>query len=149
MRRELLRIKVSVLLVEDDETVRECLTELLIDAGWRIVAAASAEQALTLAEARGAPDVLITDHLLGSGMSGRALISAARHRWPMVGAVLISGADLAEPMLAARDRYLRKPFSGAELNQIVAELAGPGSSSMIMGPFGSSLGNSHRPTLQP
>ena len=115
----------SVLLVEDDELIRECLAELLGDAGWRVTAAAGAEQALQWGEARTAPDVLVTDLCLGRPMNGLALIGAARRRWPLVPAVLMSGADLGEPVLAGGGRYLRKPFTGAALIQLIAELVRP------------------------
>ena len=112
----------DVLLVEDDAAVRECLREALADAGWRVGEAADAETALDRMAADGMPDVLVTDLMLGSGMSGAALIAAVRFRWPEVHAVLISGADVAEPALDPRDRFLCKPFELDDLVQAVSRL---------------------------
>lgn len=112
----------DVLLVEDDAGVRECLREALADAGWRVGEAADAEAALDRMAADGMPGVLVTDLVLGPGMSGMALIGAVRLRWPEVHAVLISGADAAGPALDPGDRFLCKPFELDDLVQTVSEL---------------------------
>ena len=126
MHHNLAQITQSVVLVDDDELIRKCLAELLEDAGWRVTAAASAEQALQTTDVGRGPDILVTDMLLGCGMNGLALIGAARNRWPLIRAVLISGADIPDPALAVGDRYLRKPFTSAAMIRLVTDLAGPG-----------------------
>ena len=112
----------TVLLVEDDVLVRECMSERLDDAGWRVAAAANAFEALDWMNARGMPDALVTDLRLGPGMSGLALIAEARRQWPQLRAVLVSGADPAGLRLHPSDRFLGKPFSMGKLLQVVAEL---------------------------
>ena len=94
---------------------------------------------MQIADASGAPNVLITDVLLGRGMNGLALITAARRRWPLIAAVLISGADIPDPVLTIKDRYLRKPFSGNALIRLVMEVTGPGHHATILKPFATSL----------
>lgn len=123
MQSDRSQTEMDVLLVEDDDLIRDCLAELLAHNGWRVTAVADAAQALQMADAGMVPDVLVTDLRLGHGMNGTALISAARRRWPLVCAVLMSGADGAEPVLARGDQYLRKPFSGGSLIQLIAEMA--------------------------
>ena len=112
----------TVLLVEDDVLLRECMSEMLGDAGWQVAAAANALEALDWMNARGMPDALVTDLRLGAGMSGLALIAEARCRWPQLCAVLVSGADPAGLRLHPSDRFLGKPFSMDKLLQIIAEL---------------------------
>ena len=112
----------TVLLVEDDALVRECLREVLDERGGWVSDAASAAQALEQMAAEGVPDVLVTDLQLGQGLNGLALIAAARQRWPGVRAVLISGTDMAEPALDPGDRFLRKPFDVDALARAVSEL---------------------------
>lgn len=114
---------VDVLLVEDDLMVRECLSEVLTDAGCWVSGVANASEALDHMALNGVPDVLVTDLVLGCGMSGPKLIAAARQRWPGVCAVLISGNDIAEPALNSGDRFLRKPFGFDALACAVAQLA--------------------------
>ncbi len=112
----------TVLLVEDDELLRECIGEMLGDAGWRVAEAANALEALDWMNARALPDALVTDLRLGPGMSGLALISEARRRWPQLCAVLISGGDGAGLRLHPGDRFLGKPFSMGKLLQVVTEV---------------------------
>lgn len=117
-----LRTSATVLLVEDDAMVRECLRELLGDIGSRVSDAASAAEALERISAEGVPDVLVTDLQLGPGPDGLALIAAARQRWPGMRAVLISGTNVEEPALGPGDRFLRKPFKVEILVRAVSEL---------------------------
>ena len=117
-------ISASVLLVEDDALVRQCLREVLDETGVRVSDAASAAEALEWMAAEGVPDVLVTDLQLGSGPSGLALIAAARQRWPGVRAVLISGTAIEDPALDPGDRFLRKPFDVDALARAMSELIG-------------------------
>ena len=111
-----------VLLVEDDALLRECLAEVLDDDGWQVIAVASAAAALDYMELGGMPNVLMTDLWLGAGMNGLTLIAEARQRWPMLHAVLASGADVGRLDMHPGDRFLGKPFSMDALIQVVTEL---------------------------
>ncbi len=113
----------TVLLVEDNRPLRECLAEMLGDAGWQVAEAANAIEALDLMNARGMPDALVTDLRLGPGMSGLALIAEARRHWPQLCAVLTSGADAARLDMHPADRFLGKPFGMGALIQVVTDLA--------------------------
>jgi len=112
-----------VLLVEDDALLRECLTELLGDAGYHIAPAVDAAEALGQMEANGTPDVLVTDLWLGSGANGLALIAEARRRWPRLRAVLTSGDSTARFGLHPDDLFVGKPFNVDALVRAVAKLA--------------------------
>lgn len=113
----------SVLLVEDDSLLRECLAEMLGDAGWQVAVARDAAEALGQLDQGGMPGVLVTDLVLGRGRDGLALIAEARRRWPQVRAVLTSGADAARLDMHPADRFLGKPFTMDALIQAVTELA--------------------------
>ena len=114
----------TVLLVEDDPLVRECLGLDLLEAGFQVIEAAGGVEALSRMDGSLTPMVLVTDLQLGSGMNGLRLIAEARRRWPRLRAVLISGAELEPPCLAGADRFLLKPFSGTDLVCAVIDLAG-------------------------
>lgn len=111
-----------VLLVEDDDLVRECLSLALGEAGLSVTEAAGAGQALGSVDGGEMPAVLVTDLELGPGMDGVALIEAARRRWPCVRTVLISGADVTESRLAPGDKFLRKPFRIDALLEAIEEM---------------------------
>ncbi|MBV8703148.1 MAG: response regulator [Acetobacteraceae bacterium] len=107
----------SVLLVEDDESIRSCLADLLADAGLRVTSVGSAQEALGIIGGE-CPSVLLADLRLGPGMNGFTLIAAARQRWPGIRCVLMSGdLDAAQKSAEAPDLFLSKPFRAAELLQ--------------------------------
>jgi len=111
----------SVLLVEDDELLRECLCEMLSDVGLQVTEAADAVEALGRMNIDGVPGVLVTGMMLGPGMSGRALIAAARLQWPELHTVLMNGKDAAKLTIRSGNRFLGKPFNMDALIQAVTE----------------------------
>ena len=117
----------DVLLVEDDELVREMLGEDLSDAGLSVVAARTAEEALLAAGRTGSPPaVLVTDVDLGPGMDGLALAERARRCWPGLAVVVMTGdaRNLARCPRTGRDRHLMKPFIPERLVREVTSLIG-------------------------
>ncbi len=108
-----------ILVVDDEEEVREILAEALEDFGYAVVTAASGEEALPMLGNGRDIEMVITDVRM-PGMSGLQLAEEIRHRWPTVKVVLISGYFLPQ---AVQQRFLKKPFHMKELASIVrAEL---------------------------
>ena len=116
----------DVLVVEDEQLMRESTAAALRDAGFSVAEAASAEEALALAEsaAGGPPPVLVADLHLGPGMDGLALGAEARRRWPGVGVVYATGHpdEFDGRLLGPRERYVVKPFASAALLGAVRRL---------------------------
>jgi FixJ family two-component response regulator len=109
--------EMNVLLVEDDESIRSCLADLLIDAGLRVTPVASAREALAVEGLEG-PSVLLADVRLGPGMNGFKLVAEARQRWPGIRCVLMSGDPVvAQKSVGGPDLFLSKPFRTAKLLQ--------------------------------
>ncbi|HJS86066.1 MAG TPA: response regulator [Acetobacteraceae bacterium] len=115
----------NVLLVEDDDSVRSSLADLLVDAGLRVTPVASACEALGIAE-NTQPAVLLADVRLGPGMNGLALVAEARRRWPGIRCVLMTGDPVAaQTCEAGADLFLTKPFrTAALLAALGGEMAG-------------------------
>ena len=119
------------LVVEDEAPVLRMLVHALTRAGWRVLAAETAEAALEMLgdlvdSPESQPSVVISDVVM-PGMDGPALMRAVRRIWPDVPAVLVSG--YAEPVLrqdlAATDiAFLTKPYATAELLDLVTRLTG-------------------------
>src|SRR5690242_14184185 len=110
----------DVLLVEDDVSVRSCLIDVLSEAGLRVVAASTAAEALGLPETMQPPAVLVTDVRLGAGMDGVGLAVLARHRWPGIRIVVMSGGhEIADGICGPIDRFLPKPFREIDLLQAI------------------------------
>jgi CheY-like chemotaxis protein len=110
----------SILIVEDDPTLRELLFELFSER-YRCFAAASAEEALSrLASERF--DVVLTDISM-SGMSGLELLGQVRQSWPLTTVIIISGIrdkEYAEGLVKmGAFEYLVKPFELPDVCQSV------------------------------
>jgi CheY-like chemotaxis protein len=122
---------VDVLLVEDDELVRDCLTEALHAAGVGIAGSASGEAALAALTEHAWPDVIVTDINLGRGMDGLAFARAARKMNPDLPVVYISGRYGELRGLLPIERFLPKPFTTPTLLRLIDEVvaAVPGQAS--------------------
>ena len=114
-----------VLLVEDNELVRSCLIELMLEENFEVVGAPDAESALELTKAAPPPQIIVSDVNLGSGMNGFEFVDQARRQWPDVAVLLISGveANFAGRRCRATEKFLTKPFSSKMLFHYITELA--------------------------
>ncbi len=118
--------KGCVLLVDDEELVRQVAAQALRRAGWQVRTAGSAEAAL--AQVQDAPDtridVLVTDMVM-PGMDGLGLLAALRRTRPALPAVLVSGyAESVVRDNASRQGmvFLAKPY-GVKALLAAADLA--------------------------
>lgn len=105
---------VTVMIVEDDDDMRDLLVDLVEAEGYTAVTAASAEAALKLGlEA----DIALVDHNL-PGMSGRAFSQLLRER-SKAGIIMVTAAgspiDRVLGLELVADDYVVKPFEPAEL----------------------------------
>jgi PAS domain S-box-containing protein len=109
-----------VLVVDDEDLVREVLVASLEEAGFAVLAAGNGAEALALLEAEEPVDALVTD-LSMPGMGGLALIREAQVRRPGLPAVLLTGYAGEAAHLAVSGAppgafsLLRKPVSVAQL----------------------------------
>jgi len=115
----------TILVVEDDEDVRDLVTRMLSRSGYRVVVALSPAEALNLARGgEPAVDLLVSDVVMPR-MSGIELLSRIREFRPDLPTLLISGysADTVPGSgLPERTRLLRKPFTTAALLRAVDEI---------------------------
>jgi CheY-like chemotaxis protein len=116
-----------VMVVDDEPIVREVLADLLEEAGYAVLAAASGAEALQQLDQGEAVDILISD-LSMPDMGGVALIGAAQARRPSLPAVLLTGyagdgASIAvSGALSGAYSLLRKPVEGAQLIERIEAL---------------------------
>jgi len=114
---------VDVLIVEDDDLVRDLICDDLSDAGLDVVCAASGEDGLqAVAGEANHPAVVVTDVNLGPGMDGFALRVEALRRWPAALVVMMSGNERNFAHMSERDRSMcfLKPFSTGALVRVVS-----------------------------
>jgi two-component system cell cycle sensor histidine kinase/response regulator CckA len=105
----------TVLLVEDEDPVREVTALLLESLGYQVRQVSDAEEALHLVRSDGGKiDLLLTDVMM-PGMSGRELAEAFRALDPGIKVLFQSGyADdraLRHGILHADAAFLQKPFN--------------------------------------
>ncbi|HTI30818.1 MAG TPA: ATP-binding protein [Sphingomonas sp.] len=109
-----------ILLVDDEPLVRAATADMLVDLGYHVIEAESAEAALLLLDAGTLVDALVTDHLM-PGMSGTELAQMVAARSPPLPALIISGfAEVGG--LAPALPSLSKPFRRDDLAAALAEL---------------------------
>jgi signal transduction histidine kinase/ActR/RegA family two-component response regulator len=113
--------KETVLLAEDEEAVRQLAVEALERHGYRVLSAASGEDAIKLAITHdGTIDLLLSDVVM-PGLKGPELAGRLRAMRPGVGVLLMSGyaADVVTPADLRDVTLLQKPFSPAVLLRAV------------------------------
>ena len=103
----------TALLVDDEDLVRMSTADMLIDLGYEVVEAGSAEEALRMFSKGCAPDLLVTDHLM-PGMNGAELARNLRELTPDLPVLIVSGYAEAEGIHPDLPR-LTKPFRSSEL----------------------------------
>jgi CheY-like chemotaxis protein len=107
-----------VLLVEDDPGVRAASKAMLEDLGYSVREASSALEALDALRADEAVDIVFSDVIMASGMTGIELAQVIRREYPSLPVLLTSGytAQRLVPTPLNQDMLLlRKPYTTEEL----------------------------------
>ncbi|CAB5552730.1 PAS domain-containing protein [Pseudomonas stutzeri] len=116
----------TILIVDDEPTVRLLLTDVLGDLGYTLIEAADSLTGLKLLQSDVGIDLLITDVGLPGGMNGRQMADAGREVRPGLKTLFITGyaesAALGNSSLGAGMQVLTKPFSIDILATRVLEL---------------------------
>ena len=127
----------TVLVVDDEPTVRMLVTEILEDFGYTAIEAADGAGGLKVLQSDARIDLLITDVGLPGGMNGRQVAEAARALRPGLRILFITGyaenAVLNHGHLDPGMHVLTKPFSMDALARrikdlVQPEIRGPGAS---------------------
>ena len=118
----------TVLIVDDEPTVRLLVTDALSDLGYRCIEAEDGATALKIYEGEPAIDLLITDVGLPGGLNGRQVADAARALRPDLRVLFITGyaenAVLNHGHIAPGMEVLTKPFSIDDLIRRVERMLG-------------------------
>lgn len=113
----------DILIVDDEEDIRELISGILGDEGFSTRVAADSDQALAEVETR-RPDLLVLDiWLQGSKLDGMALLEQVKRDHPQVPVVMISGHGNIETAVASIKKgaydFIEKPFKSDRLILIV------------------------------
>ncbi len=114
----------KVLLVDDDDAVREMMTATLESKGFGVVAVASVTEALRLITTQRF-DVLITDLHMPNPGDGFTVVTAMRHSQPDALTLLVSGYPDVQSAMSAilleADEIIVKPFEVGRLAELIRE----------------------------
>jgi two-component system cell cycle sensor histidine kinase/response regulator CckA len=115
-----------VLLVEDEDNIREPAAEILESRGYAVLTARNGVEALQVAESHAGPIHLVITDVVMPQMSGSRLAEALRKARPDTRVLYISGypedAIAHHGVLEPRHRFLKKPFPPGVLLTTVREL---------------------------
>jgi two-component system, cell cycle sensor histidine kinase and response regulator CckA len=116
----------TVLLVEDEESVRQLVRDTLASKGYHVIEAPNGEAGLKIShEHRGNIEVLITDVVM-PGMGGRELAKRVAAERPDIKVLFLSGytedAIIHEGVLEPGTAFLQKPFTLQMLSRKVREV---------------------------
>jgi two-component system, cell cycle sensor histidine kinase and response regulator CckA len=106
----------TILLVEDEDSVRKLAHHILLNEGYRVLEAPNGEEALQVSEGYAGPiHLLLTDIVMPGGMSGRQLADCLSALRPQMKILYMSGytddAIVHHGVLDADLAFLQKPFT--------------------------------------
>ena len=105
-----------VLVVEDDFLLRSTTAGGLQDAGFDVLEAQDADEAIKILETRADIRVIYTDIEMPGSMDGLKLAAVVRDRWPPVEIIVTSGKQMPDSdQMPQRSRFFPKP---ADFNAI-------------------------------
>ena len=116
----------TVLIVEDEEMLRELAREILKDSGYQILEATSGREALDVWHRySGKIDLLLTDMVMPEGVSGVELAERLVTEMPQLKVIFMSGYtsdDVSAEMLQRTNAsFIQKPYGHAELTKVVRD----------------------------
>jgi CheY-like chemotaxis protein len=112
-----------VLIVEDEFLLRMDALDMIEAAGFDVVEAANADEAIAILESRLDITVVFTDIQMPGSMDGLKLAQAVRGRWPPIKIVATSGQVSVTPGdLPEGGRFLSKPYSPNQIVGVLREL---------------------------
>jgi CheY-like chemotaxis protein len=114
-----------ILIVEDEFLLRMDSAEMIGKAGFEVVQAANADEAIEILIARSDIHVVFTDIQMPGTMDGLKLARFGRDRWPPIKIVATSGlVRVGKNDLPEGGVFLPKPYRGDDLVAALRELTG-------------------------
>jgi signal transduction histidine kinase len=116
----------TVLIIDDEPAIRMVVSEVLTEAGYRVIEAQDGPSGLRIVQAGGRLDLLITDVGLPNGLNGRQVADAARSINPQLKVLFITGfaenAAIGNGHLDSGMSVITKPFVNSALANKVRQL---------------------------
>jgi two-component system, response regulator PdtaR len=117
--------KTVILVVEDEAIIRMGAVQMLQDAGFAVLEASNADDAMGILEVRNDIRAVFTDINMPGTLDGLRLARAVRGRWPPIHLILTSGLiSPKEDEFPANGRFIRKPYRAEHVIATLRELLG-------------------------
>lgn len=114
-------VKPVVLVVEDEPILRLHAVDIVEDAGFEVLEASNADEAIEILNARGDVRVVFTDIDMPGSMDGIRLAAAIRDRWPPIELILTSGhVKLGDSDIPERGLFFSKPYRTADIQHAIS-----------------------------
>jgi DNA-binding NtrC family response regulator len=111
-----------ILIVEDEEVIRELLREHLSDLGFEVISASNADEARKIIASREAIELVLTDVNMPGSMDGAELAKWLDSYAPSMPVILVSGKASFPSNASAKRLFLRKPFQLSDLEDRIRKL---------------------------
>lgn len=114
-----------ILVVDDEQEIRKLVRILAEGAGYRVIEASNAEEALRVLQERLLePKLMLTDIVMPGG-NGLALAARVHHIRPSLPVIFMTGFANEYQAELSGSVCLRKPFKAAELLTAIQDVIGP------------------------
>jgi two-component system, response regulator PdtaR len=114
-----------VLVVEDDALLRMHAAEMIEEAGFQVLEAQGADEAIRVLESRTDIRIIFTDIDMPGSMNGLKLAHAVARRWPPIRIVATSGHfQVRDGDLPTGGRFIAKPYRANQIISTLCELDG-------------------------
>jgi two-component system, response regulator PdtaR len=115
--------RLLVLIVEDEFLLRLNATGMIEEAGFEVVEAGNADEAISILEGRSDIRVVFTDIQMPGSMDGLKLAAAVNGRWPPIKIIATSGRlVMHEGDLPEGGLFLPKPYTTERISILLHEL---------------------------
>ncbi len=108
----------TILVVDDEDCIREIVACMLCSDGFRVVQASSATEALNILDSGANLDLMLSDIMM-PGLDGVALLQLTKKKFPSFPVIILTAADRTldakETLLKGASDYLLKPFDRDQL----------------------------------
>jgi CheY-like chemotaxis protein len=117
--------KAVVLIVENEALIRMNAAQIVEDAGFAVVEACDADEAIRILESRNDICAVFTDVRMSGSIDGLKLAHAIRGRWPPIHLIVTSGSNVpCGDILPKNARFVRKPYEAKHIAEALYELLG-------------------------
>ncbi|KQY99378.1 hypothetical protein ASD45_00110 [Pseudolabrys sp. Root1462] len=111
----------AILAVEDEFLILDYVADILTEAGFEVITASNADEAIRVLEARTDIFALLTDIDMPGSMDGLRLATAVRDQWPPIHVIVTTGKNIGRS-LPPDTHFLPKPYTANALLSMVHRL---------------------------